>query len=489
MSPAPRPEDEPTRPFGEAAALDARAGARRAPMSLRTRLLLMLLSATCAVWLAAAWWSYVDARHEAEELLDAQLAQTVRMLSGLIRHELLEGAGHLETLEIGSGRDLHPYEQKLQFRVSDRHGRPLLSSAMPPPPVPSPAEGYADLWHDGEGWRVLVVVLPAPAMRIEVAQSLAIRDELAGHVAMRLALPLALALPVLGALIVWALARGLRPLQRLARSVAARTPLNLSPLRTDHLPAEVRPLALALNNLLGRLDHALAADRRFTADAAHELRTPLAAIQVHAQVAQAGGDAAVRERALEQVVAGTRRAAHLVDELMRLERLDPLAGLPDAQPVELAGVARRVVEELLPGPEARRLAFDFDTAGDARVDGDADLLQVALRNLVDNALRYSPPGSEVTLQLRRDGEGLCLAVSDHGPGVAADELPRLAERFFRGRAVAVEGSGLGLAIVQRIADLHGARLRLANRPEGGLDAALVWPAPARRPVPPASAAG
>lgn len=477
MNPGRPPEAGPSQPFGAAAADERHALARRAPMSLRLRLLLMLLSTTCAVWIAAAWWSYRDARHEAEELLDAQLAQSVRMLSGLIRHELLEGAGHLETLEIGgpAGGDLHPYEQKLQFRVSDLEGRPLLTSATPPPPGRTLAEGYADLWHHGEGWRVLVVALPEPALRVEVAQSLAIRDELATHVALRLALPLVMALPALGLLIAWSLGRGLQPLQRLAQSVAARTPVNLAALQTAHLPAEVLPLGLALNNLLGRLDRALAAERRFTADAAHELRTPLAAIQMHAQVAQAGGDAPLRARALDQVVAGTRRAAHLVDELLRLERLDPMAGLPDPQPVALDAVARRVVEELLPGADVQRLVFDFDALADTAVDGDADLLQLALRNLVDNALRYSPPGSEVTLQLRRDAAGLCLAVIDHGPGVADDELPRLAERFFRGRGVAVEGSGLGLAIVQRIADLHGARLQLGNRPGGGLQAALVWP--------------
>ena len=461
--PAPESADEPRR------------AARRAPRSLRLRLLLMLLSATCLVWLAAAAWGYQDARHEAEELLDAQLAQSVRLLTSLVRHELREEAGHLSTLEIFDGEDLHPYEQALRFLVLDREGRTLLGSAAPPPLAPAQASGYADVHADGKGWRLLVVDLPAEGLRIEVAQSLAIRDELASYIALRLALPLALALPLLGLLIVWLLGRGLKPLRRLAANVAARTPENLAPVRTEDLPTEARPLGLALNRLLDRLNRALASERRFTADAAHELRTPLAAIQVHAQVALSDADEPVRRHAVAQVLAGTRRAAHLVDELLRLARLDPLARLPEPRPVALAEVVRRVVEER--SAHADRLNVDLGTAADARVDGDPELLYLALRNLADNALRYSAPGSEVTLRLTRDDGGLVLAVADRGPGVGADELPRLTERFYRGREVTAEGSGLGLGIVQRVAELHDARLTLANRPGGGLEASLRWPPP------------
>lgn len=454
---------------------EPRRAAWRTPQSLRVRLLLMLMSATCLVWLAAAAWGYQDARHEAEELLDAQLAQSVRLLTALVRHELLEEAGHLSTLEIVDGDDMHPYEQALQFLILDRQGGTLLSSAAPPPPVPAQASGYADVHVDGQGWRVLVIDLPAEGLRIEVAQSLAIRDELASHVAQRLALPLALALPLLGLLVVWLLGRGLKPLRRLAANVAARTPEHLAPVRTADLPTEARPLGLALNRLLDRLNRALATERRFTADAAHELRTPLAAIQVHAQVALSDADEPVRRHAVAQVLAGTRRAAHLVDELLRLARLDPLARLPEPRPVALAEVVRRVVEER--SADADRLDVDLDAAADARVDGDPELLYVALRNLADNALRYSAPGSEVTLRLSRDDGGLELAVADRGPGVGADELPRLTERFYRGREVTAEGSGLGLGIVQRVAELHDARLTLANRPGGGLEASLRWPPP------------
>lgn len=443
--------------------------------SLRAHLLVMLLAATSLVWLAAALWSYEDARHEAEELLDAQLAQSARLLMAQTRHELEEeGAEHLTALDFMDDRALHPYEQRLQFRILDTEGRHLLSSANPPPRLTSQTSGYADVVADGKGWRVLLVEDPDLELRAEVAQSLAIRDELAQKVALRLALPVMLALPLLGGLIYVVVGRALRPLNQLAAKVKARTPANLTPVETRGLPRELQPLALSLNRLLARLSRTLESERRFTADAAHELRTPLAAIQMQAEVAEASADAGDRRHALQQVVAGTRRATRLVDQLLRLARLDPLAGLADARPVELDVLAAQVVEDLRPATGASRLHLDPGHDSGIIVSGDADLLGVALHNLVGNALRHAPAGSEITVGIEGGNGEPKLWVADNGPGIPEDELPYVTERFYRGRSTITEGSGLGLAIVQRIAELHGAALLLENRPQGGLRAALVW---------------
>lgn len=450
--------------------------------SLRARLLVMLLAVTGLIWLGAAWWSFYDARHEAEELLDAQLAQSAHLLLAQTRHELVEEAeNHLAAYEALDDRELHPYEQKLQFRILDARGRVLLTSLRPPPPMPTAASGYADVWDGGEGWRVLVA--GDGALRVEVAQSLSIRDELARHVAQRLALPVLLALPLLGGLIFLVVGRALRPLDELADKVARRTAAHLAPLEVAHLPKEVLPVATALNNLFDRLDHALDSERRFTADAAHELRTPLAAIQIQAQVALASRQEEGRAHALEQVLAGTRRASRLVEQLLRLARLDPMAGLSVTRPVELAALARQVVEDLGLGDGAERLHLAIEEH--ARVEGDPDLLRVALRNLLDNALRYGPEDGHITLGANRENGGLRLWVEDDGPGVAEAELPRLTERFYRGGDVTREGSGLGLAIVARIAQLHGARLLPENRDSGGLRVALVWEAERGAGKPPA----
>ncbi|MDP2832312.1 MAG: ATP-binding protein [Pseudomonadota bacterium] len=440
--------------------------------SLRARLLAMLLAATTLIWLVATGWGYRDARHEAEEMLDAQLAQSARLLLAQTRHEMVdEDEGHIASIEALDERELHPYEQKLAFRIRDRQGRVLVASVTSPPDIPNDTGGYADL-HDarGRGWRVLVA--GDDTLRVEVAQSLEIRDELARRVAANLAFPIILMLPLLGVLIYLVVGRALRPLNDLAGKMASRTAANLTPVESDGLPSEVLPLATALNSLLDRLNHALDSERRFTADAAHELRTPLAAIQIQAQVALASHNEDGRAHAMEQVLAGTRRATRLVEQLLRLARLDPLAGLPATQPIELAALARQVVEDLHLGSQAERLQVDIlDTTS---VAGDPDLLRVALRNLLDNAIRYSPEDSRITLGASLENGAPRLWVDDSGSGVAEEELPRLTERFYRGSEVTQGGSGLGLAIVARIAQLHGARLSLENRAEGGLRAMLLW---------------
>lgn len=435
----------------------------------------MLLAATSLVWLAAAWWSYGDARHEAEELLDAQLAQSARLLMAQTRHELVdEGAQHLTAFSFLDEPGLHPYQQSLQFRIENDQGRTLLSSARPPPVLAGQAPGYADVFVNGDGWRVLMIDDKATRLRVEVAQSLAIREELAQKVALRLALPVMLALPLLAGLIYLVIGRALRPLNELANKVKVRTSANLTPVEARGLPREVQPLALALNRLLSRLGRTLESERRFTADAAHELRTPLAAIQMQAEVAEDATDPGDRRHALQQVLAGTRRATRLVEQLLRLARLDPLAGLTETHPVELDVVAAQVIAEASQAAAASRLRLDPAHASGVVVDGDADLLAVALHNLVSNALRHAPAASEITVGIEQGNGEPRLWVADNGPGVPEDELPYLTERFYRGRTTTTEGTGLGLAIVQRIAELHGATLVLENRPEGGLCAALTW---------------
>lgn len=427
--------------------------------SLRGRLLAMLLSAIAVLWLATAWWSYQDAHHEAEEMLDAQLAQSSYLLLAQVRHELVDEAeSRIAAFEAFKPGELHPYEQKLAFRIADGQGRVLLLSSTPPPQVPVGLVGYADV---GE-WRVLSN--RSDELHVEVAQSLAIRDELAREVALHLVLPIFLLLPLLGAIIYILVGRALRPLDALAGRMASRTAANLAAVETSGLPQEVQPLVVALNQLLERLHHALEAERRFTADAAHELRTPLAAIQVQAQVALAGHDSEAGRHALEKVLAGTRRASRLVEQLLRLARLDPLAGLNAPVTVDLATLARSVVEE---AGRPQRLRLEIAAA--STVQGDADLLGVGLRNLIDNALRYGGEG-EVMVRVHAAG----VTVEDHGPGVAEAELPRLVERFYRGRDVCRDGSGLGLAIVARIAQLHGARLEFANRAPSGLRVEWLW---------------
>ena len=445
--------------------------------SLRGRLLWVLLPATTAIWLVAGVVSYLQASHEAVEMLDGQLAQAARLLAARVL-EQPEGhpRGRVEaTVDLGRPQD--PYEYPLEYQIWGADGQLWLRSGNAPTVAMSGAVGYRDIHHGGRPWRLLSLWGPGRTFQIQVAQSLAERERVALEVATQVSLPIVLVLPLLALILYLAVRRAMRSLDRLAAGVAARSPDNLESLPANgHAPQEVRPLVTALDQLLARLRTALDNERRFTADAAHELRTPLAAIKIQTQVALASPDEDDRRHALRQVRAGTDRAARLVEQLLRLARLDPLKGLDRAAALDLNSVTHDLAPDLAPQALARHIRLDrVDTPDPVTVRGDAELLGVALRNLVENALRYSPPDSEVTFGAGLDQGRAVLWVRDTGPGVPPDELARLAERFYRGRDVTQEGSGLGLAIVQRIVELHGARLELANHPQGGFLARILWP--------------
>jgi two-component system sensor histidine kinase QseC len=227
--------------------------------------------------------------------------------------------------------------------------------------------------------------------------------------------------------------------------------------------------------LLGRLSATLDNERRFTADAAHELRTPLAALKVQAQVAMATRDPDEHKHALTQVLAGADRATRLVEQLLRLARLDPVVRLPDPLQLDLADLAAKAVEDAqgMAATKSQKLTLSAQDTP-VEINGDRDLLGAAARNLIDNALRYTPEHGEITVSASIEHGEPLLTIIDNGPGVPDAELPHLVERFYRGRDVNAEGSGLGLAIVHRIAELHGARLEVENLSGGGFSARLRW---------------
>ncbi len=442
--------------------------------SLRGRLLLLVSIATLIIWIAAAAFSYRQARHEVRELMDSQMAQSAALLLPQAAH----GPEDLTNLaaEMAQLRGVKKQRNKLtlEFRVVGVDGRLLAQSAHGPLLTLMQELGYADIEHDGEPWRSLTLATPDNHYRILVAQSERLRDREALEIAVKTVLPLVLFIPVLIGLIYFSVRRGLKPLDDLAEDVTSRSSENLQALTRTNVPREAQPLVQALNRLLARLATTLENERRFTADAAHELRTPLAAVRIQAQVALASPDGAMHKHALHQVLAGTDRATRLVEQLLRLARLDPLARLPDPHALDLVALARATVAELHEASVPERSIQLVVPDAAVSVSGDQDLLVAALRNLIDNAARYTPPGSHITVFVRMAHGEPVLGVMDDGPGVPADELPKLIERFYRGRDNTVEGSGLGMAIVRRIAELHDARLEVDNRPEGGFVAQLRW---------------
>ncbi|CAL1239689.1 ATP-binding protein [Candidatus Methylocalor cossyra] len=296
-------------------------------------------------------------------------------------------------------------------------------------------------------------------------------DQVAEH----LLAPIAIGLPLLGLALALAIGQGLKPLLEVSRQVARCDAQRLAPLPSRDVPAEIKPLIDQLNGLFGRIAESLANERRFTADAAHELRTPIAAIRAQAQVAQQARDPDTRNHALDGLVRGCERAAQLIDQLLTLARLDARAGPPQGH-CDLLPVVRTVLAELAPWAHGRGIALEL--LGDESVPVPADetlLLQVLVRNLVDNAVRYSPAGQTVTVRVAAEPRAVRLEVLDRGPGIPAAERDRVLGRFYR-LAGYEEGAGLGLSIALRIAELCGARLELLDHPEGpGLCATVRFP--------------
>jgi two-component system OmpR family sensor kinase len=285
--------------------------------------------------------------------------------------------------------------------------------------------------------------------------------------------------PLLGPMIWFGVGRGLSPLDSMSRALGKRRPDALAPLAERGLPDELKPLAASVNALLARLDAALGAQRRFTADAAHELRTPLAALKLQLDVARRVGDDPARTAAYDDLDEGVARASHLVDQLLTLARVEPEALAAHAADCDLVALAKEAIVARGALAAAKRIDLGLARESPATVRGDAASLAILLSNLLDNALRYTPEGGRVDVFVERGDEGTAiLTVADTGPGIPADERERVFDRCYRGVGAGATGSGLGLSIVKRIADAHGATLALDAPAEGtGLVASVRFPAP------------
>ncbi|NMG75226.1 ATP-binding protein [Aromatoleum diolicum] len=443
--------------------------------SLRRTLLLSLLGALVLVFAIGGLATYRTARSEIDALMDYQLRQF---------------ALSLRDQQFGqpSTPPLAPPEESLDFviQIWDDSGVRLYLS-HPHSALPSLAQfGYNTVRTTEGEWRVFSI--PLLDHVIQIAQPMAVRSRMAANAALHTLMPLLVLVPLLGALVWYLVGRGLRPLERLAREVATRRADSLDALPTTDVPEEAQPLVRALNRLLERLDHALSAQRAFVADAAHELRTPLAALQIQLQLSERADDETARRAALAELRTGLQRATHLVQQLLTLARQEPGAATnaPRSR-IALADVARQSLADHTPLADARHIDLGADTLDDtAVVSGDAAALRTLVGNLIDNAIRYTPEGGRVDVGVSVSDAGTAAAtcwlrVSDSGPGIPPDERERVLDRFYRRAGQEQSGSGLGLAIVHSIADRHGARLVLDSSPHGGLRVAVGFP-PAE-PVP------
>jgi two-component system sensor histidine kinase QseC len=363
------------------------------------------------------------------------------------------------------------------FQVWERGTALRVHSAdAPNERLSSRTEGFSDADVDGRRWRVFSTWTRKHRLLIQVGEERAARDRLAMAIGANVLKPMVLALPLLG-LLVWLGVRwGTRPLAILHEQTVQRDPDNLAPLEIADPPAEVAPLVESLNRLLARVRASIEGERRFTADAAHELRTPVAAVRAHAEVARAATTEDERRAALDSILAGCDRAAHAIDQLLTLARLDPAGAGGRRETCDLRDVARQVLADLAPMALAKGIEVELSEGAPVMVPGNRGLLAILVRNVADNAVRYSPAGGRARVDVVPDGAVARLIVTDEGPGVAPADRQALGQRFLRLAGSREAGTGLGLSIVARVAELHRAAVHFREGPGGrGFSVVVEFP--------------
>ena len=460
------------------------ASATRQGLSLKRQLLLWLLLPQLVLFLVGGTLAYRIALNYAEKAIDQSLTQSVRSLARQVKPI---GSGLLIDFP-RAAQDIIEQDPKdrVSYMVSSPPGRFLLGNDKLPGPSDAAPQltGEALLYNtriDGKPMRVALLEVDygenssPQRMRVQVAKSLAVQQRLTTELIADMLVPLLLLGALLSMLVYGGISRGLKPLTRLQAQLGDRsTPTlsALSPIEMTQAPQEVHALATAVNQLLSAVRRSLGQEKRFLNDAAHQLRTPLAGLISQTELALSESDPQALRARLDKVLAGAQRSAHLVHQLLSLARNEVEVKLA---PLDVAALAREVAREWTPRALKANIDLGFEGVDHLLIAGEALLLREALSNLIDNALTYAGPGSEVTLRVQGQGTHVLLEVQDNGAGLSVQDLPHIFERFWRASSVPT-GCGLGLAIVAEIAQRHGGLAQvLAVQPQG-LRVQLLLPA-------------
>ena len=439
--------------------------------SLQQRLITRTLGGVLVVWVATAAFVWFEAQHEVDELLDAHLAQSAALLV------VQQNATPDDDEPLLDAPTLHKYAHRVAYQVFDEDRLVMHSPNVAHTPMAQHTQGFETLTlADGKSWRVFAAPGRGRDVQIYVAERLDSRHEILRAVLHAFLPPLTIALPLLLIGLWWNVRSGLQPLQRLRQVLLKRDTQTLDPVSLPETPQEVQPLLDALNDLLQRLAQRMETERRFTADAAHELRTPIAAIRAQAQVALSSAtNDEVRQLALQDTLLGCDRASRVVEQLLTLARVE---GTQDAasEIFRLDQLAQQLLADLTPEALRRGQTLELFAPEPLQINGQSTLWHILLRNLIDNALRYSPDGATVRLRAQRLESGpIEVTVQDSGPGLSCDDLARLGERFFRVLGTSATGSGLGWSIVRHIAALQQIDVQVGKSTElGGLQVILRY---------------
>ncbi|PZR94702.1 MAG: two-component sensor histidine kinase [Stutzerimonas stutzeri] len=440
--------------------------------SIRGRLFMILMITTGVVWMSAIVWIYLSTRAQVERVLDARLIEAARMVSSLITSQEIDPkrAAQIPSIEPA----LHTsYDRQLSCQIWALDGTLVgRSDAAPPTPLTDSGEGFSQTLVGGEIWRVYAVMNSDLGMRVLVGDNMRVRDRLVADVIRGLALPALLILPILAGFIWLSVRKGLAPMNAMASTLETRQASDLSALPDADTPSEIKPVIRSLNGLFGRVSAARQRERDFTAFAAHELRTPIAGLKTQAQVALSSEDPGIRNNALRQMVIGVDRTSRLVRQLTDLTNTESGEIVTAEQDVNLGQTLRQLADDILQHYSETAVIEMSPQLSSFCLSVDPSLFTLAARNLMENAALHSGVDGVVHCSVRSEVDGIAVVIDDSGPGIPEEELPKVRDRFYRGRNKTAMGSGLGLAIADLAMRRLGGKLHLENRREGGLHTEL-----------------
>lgn len=453
--------------------------------SIKQRLLVGLLSLMAIACSLTLVKNYFDTQYEIEQLFDAQLAQSARVLLALSAHELQEQLAYMST-ESGHEHEIsepiaiqvHKYQQEIDFQIwINNKLLAVRTENAPKQPFTQSDNVFEDKTFRNRQWRVYSVSNEHNTIRVQVGQHYDERHVLSNNISGRLIASFSVMLPLLALLIAFSVDRAMLPLNKVAREIKNRHYDNFDPIRLKKVPGEVHPMIRSINELFNRLQIAFANITLFTANAAHELRTPLAALKVHAQNAKRAQCSNTRDEALDEIIDGVDKATALVEQLLTLSRLDPETHINEGETADL----HKLVEEQLAllAPQALKKDIELSLYSDldaqsSLIQGRDPLLKILVRNLVENAIRYTPLLGKVDVSLSQANDKVLFRVSDSGPGIEPQERDQVYKRFYRIKGSTEDGTGLGLSMVKRIIEIHHIDIDLSESCYHGLQVDVLF---------------
>ncbi|MCU7843044.1 MAG: sensor histidine kinase N-terminal domain-containing protein [Candidatus Thiodiazotropha sp. (ex Monitilora ramsayi)] len=440
--------------------------------SIRFRLLVMILLSVLFLWTTVIGFTWWQTSRDINQVLDGELEQVAKLLAVTTAHEADEH--DLDDYEADLSEAGYDFPMVFQIWSTNNNHLSIKGPEAPDQPLTSSTEdGYTDSYFEGVGWRVYTLNLKDRHFRVQVARPQAVMDRMVTDFVIDVIKPLLLALPLFGML--WYIVhRGLAPLHHVSSLIAKRDYTHLHPVTVEHIPEESSRLVDEINALLSRLKDSIERNSRFTADVAHELRTPIAGMLVQLQSSDASLTDVEREEIIHKVTVGLKRLSHVVNQLLTLASIEPEKLRKEFERIDLNALVTEVISEYSPTMIDKQIEFELDATEPVFIKGNKHLIAVMVGNLLQNAIKFTPEKGDIRMHLTEATNGVMLTLIDSGPGIPDEKKAWVFERL--NRVPSGGGSGLGLSIVKEICKLHKASIKLNDKVESsGLVVNLFLP--------------